>query len=55
MRHQVDVRVCLNCKDVAQFRFLCLDCWRMALIAAALFGGGGEMFHQLAKVFGLLE
>lgn len=51
---EVDVRICLNCKEVARFRFLCLDCWRMALLTAALIGGGGETIHQFLERFNLL-
>lgn len=43
----LEIKVCLNCKDVARFRFFCLDCWRMAIFTAAIIGGGGETVHQL--------
>ena len=46
-----DIRICWNCKDPATVRFLCVDCWRMALITAALIGGGGESVHQLLERF----
>lgn len=43
---EVEVKVCLNCKEVAKLRFLCLDCWRMAVVTAALIGGGTETLHR---------
>ena len=46
-----EIRICWNCKDPATVRFLCVDCWRMALITAALIGGGGESVHQLLERF----
>ncbi len=55
----VTVRICFNCKDVARFRFFCVDCWRMAAFTtmAVLFlmSGGGELLHQLLPALSVHE
>lgn len=38
---------CFNCDGPVSYRFLCVDCWRMALIAWLLGGGSGEASHRL--------
>lgn len=50
-------RLCWNCKDVAKFRFFCMDCWRMGAVTAMFFltvaSGGAELFHQLFPTLSL--
>ncbi len=52
-------KMCWNCAarsgHVPVHLHLCLDCWRMVIITAGLFGGGAEAVHQILQKLRVLD